>query len=145
MRPHGRSAQRSGRNCYCLGSGLDKAITAPLAREGVAVAVDDIDTENGTGVTQSIIGSEADSVLQFSDVSQVMDAAGVVRITIERCNRIDILVDEHIAGIRNRLCLRMEQIKRCLAIRKTFLTMRPATDRKHIANFLEHFHTLRRA
>ena len=38
------------------GSGLGKAIAEALAREGVAVVVNDIDTESGMAVTQGIIG-----------------------------------------------------------------------------------------
>ena len=87
------------------GSGLGKAIAEALAREGVAVVVNDLDTANGMAVTQGIIGSGGDAVFHFGDVSQVNDVMGLIRMTIDRYSRIDILVNnagfQYIAPSRN--------------------------------------------
>ena len=85
------------------GSGLGKAIAEALAREGVAVVVNDLDTANGMAVTQGIIGSGGNAVFHFGDVSQVKDVVGLIGMTIDRYARIDILVNnaglQHIAPL----------------------------------------------
>jgi 3-hydroxybutyrate dehydrogenase len=85
------------------GSGIGKAIAEALAREGVAVVVNDIDTESGMAVTQGIIGSGGEAVFHFGDVSQVNDVVGLIRMTIDRYTRLDILVNnaglQHIAPL----------------------------------------------
>jgi 3-hydroxybutyrate dehydrogenase len=85
------------------GSGIGKAIAEALALEGVAVVVNDIDTENGMAVTQGILGSGGEAVFHFGDVSQVEDVMGLIRMTVDRYTRIDILVNnaglQHIAPL----------------------------------------------
>jgi 3-hydroxybutyrate dehydrogenase len=85
------------------GSGIGKAIAEALALEGVAVVLNDIDTENGMAVTQSITGSGGEAVFHFGDVSQVEDVMGLINATVDRYTRIDILVNnaglQHIAPI----------------------------------------------
>jgi len=85
------------------GSGIGKAIAEALAREGVAVVVNDIDTESGMAVTQGINGSGGEAVFRFGDVSDVKDVMGLIRTTVDRYTRIDILVNnaglQHIAPI----------------------------------------------
>ena len=81
------------------GSGLGKAIAEALAREGVAVVVNDIDTESGMAVTQDIIGSGGEAVFHFGDVSQVKDVLGLINMTVDRYTRIDILVNN--AGLQH--------------------------------------------
>jgi 3-hydroxybutyrate dehydrogenase len=85
------------------GSGLGKAIAEALAREGVAVVVNDLDTANGMAVAQGIIGSGGNAVFHFGDVSQVKDVVGLIGMTIDRYARIDILVNnaglQHIAPL----------------------------------------------
>jgi 3-hydroxybutyrate dehydrogenase len=81
------------------GSGLGKAIAEALALEGVAVVVNDIDTENGMAVTQGIMGSGGEAVFQFGDVSQSKDVMALIRATVERHTRIDILVNN--AGLQH--------------------------------------------
>jgi 3-hydroxybutyrate dehydrogenase len=80
------------------GSGIGKAIAEALAREGVAVVVNDIDTESGMAVTQGIIGSGGEALFHFGDVSQVKDVVGLIRTTIDRYTRLDILVNN--AGLQ---------------------------------------------
>ena len=80
------------------GSGLGKAIAEALAREGVAVVVNDLDTANGMAVTQDIIDSGGDAVFHFGDVSQLKDVVGLIRMAIDRYSRIDILVNN--AGLQ---------------------------------------------
>ncbi len=85
------------------GSGLGKAIAEALAREGVAVVVNDLDTANVMAVTQGIIGSGGNAVFHFGDVSQVKDVVVLIGMTIDRYARIDILVNnaglQHIAPL----------------------------------------------
>ena len=85
------------------GSGLGKAIAEALAREGVAVVVNDIDTESGMAVTQGIIGAGGEAVFHYGDVSQVKDVMSLIHMTVDRYTRIDILVNnaglQHIAPI----------------------------------------------
>jgi 3-hydroxybutyrate dehydrogenase len=81
------------------GSGLGKAIAEALAREGVAVVVNDIDTESGMAVTQDIIGSGGEAVFHYGDVSQVKDVLGLINMTVDRYTRIDILVNN--AGLQH--------------------------------------------
>lgn len=80
------------------GSGLGKAIAKALAREGVAIVVNDLDTANGMAVTQGIIDSGGDAVFHFGDVSQVKDVVSLIRMAIDRYSRIDILVNN--AGLQ---------------------------------------------
>ncbi len=85
------------------GGGLGKAIAEALAREGVAVVVNDINIEGGMAVTQEIIGSGGEAVFHFGDISQVKDVKGLINMTVDRYTRIDILVNnaglQHIAPI----------------------------------------------
>ena len=80
------------------GSGLGKAIAEALAREGVAVIVNDINTANGMAVTQGIVGSGGEAIFHFGDVSQVKDVMGLIDLAVDRYTRIDILVNN--AGLQ---------------------------------------------
>jgi 3-hydroxybutyrate dehydrogenase len=97
--------QLKGRVAIVTGaaSGLGKAIAEALAREGVSVVVNDINTESGMAVTQEIIGSGGEAVFHFGDVSQVKDVKGLIDMTVDRYTRVDILVNnaglQHIAPI----------------------------------------------
>ena len=85
------------------GSGLGKAIAEALAREGVAVIVNDIHTANGMAVAQGIVSSGGEAIFQFGDVSQVKDVMALIDMTVDRYTRIDILVNnasvQHVAPI----------------------------------------------
>jgi 3-hydroxybutyrate dehydrogenase len=81
------------------GSGLGKAIASALAREGVAVVVNDIDRENGTAVAQDIIRSGGDAIFHLGDVSRVNDVISLIRTTVDRYRRLDILVNN--AGLQH--------------------------------------------
>ncbi len=85
------------------GSGLGKAIAIALAREGVAVIVNDVDGQNGRGVAQSITAAGGDALFQFGDVSDVNDVKALIKAAIDRHSRLDILVNnaglQHIAPI----------------------------------------------
>jgi len=85
------------------GSGLGRAIAEALAREGVAVVVNDIDGVSGPDVTQGILSAGGAAVFQYGDVSRVEDVKRLIDMTIDRYTRIDILVNnaglQHIAPI----------------------------------------------
>ena len=80
------------------GSGLGKAIAEALAREGVAVVVNDIDGVSGPAVTQGILSAGGAAVFQYGDVSRVEDVKRLIDMTIDRYTRIDILVNN--AGLQ---------------------------------------------
>jgi 3-hydroxybutyrate dehydrogenase len=105
-KPHSQTGgQLTGRVAIVTGagSGLGKAIAEALAREGVAVVVNDIDTAAGMAVAQDIIATGGEAVFHFGDVSQVKDVMGLINMTVDRYTRIDILVNnaglQHIAPI----------------------------------------------
>jgi 3-hydroxybutyrate dehydrogenase len=105
-KPHSQTGgQLTGRVAIVTGagSGLGKAIAEALAREGVAVVVNDIDTAAGMAVAQDIIAAGGEAVFHFGDVSQVKDVMGLINMTVDRYTRIDILVNnaglQHIAPI----------------------------------------------
>jgi 3-hydroxybutyrate dehydrogenase len=85
------------------GSGLGKAIAEALAREGVAIIVNDIDTVMGMAAVQGIRDSGGEAIFHYGDVSQVKDVVGLIDLTMDRFKRIDILVNnaglQHIAPI----------------------------------------------
>lgn len=81
------------------GSGIGKAVAEALAREGVAVIVNDIDRRNGMAVAQAINGSGGEAVFHYGDVSQVKDVMSLINTTVDRYTRIDILVNN--AGLQH--------------------------------------------
>lgn len=96
--PHPRkqtAGQLEGRVAIVTGagSGLGKAIAEALAREGVAVVVNDVDTSAGMAAAQDIIGAGGEAVFHYGDVSQVADIKSLIDVTIDRYTRIDILVN----------------------------------------------------
>ena len=80
------------------GSGLGKAIAEALAREGVAVVVNDVDGVGGPDVTQGILSAGGAAVFQYGDVSRAEDVKRLIDMTIDRYTRIDILVNN--AGLQ---------------------------------------------
>ncbi len=81
------------------GSGLGRAIAMALAREGVAVVVNDFHTAEGNAVAQEIVASGGDAVFHYGDVSQAKDVKSLIESTVDRYKRIDILVNN--AGIQH--------------------------------------------
>ncbi len=85
------------------GAGLGKAIAMALAREGVAVVVNDIEPETGMAVAQAITNTGGEAVFHFGDVSQAYDVKDLIHMTVDRYTRIDILVNnaglQHVAPI----------------------------------------------
>ena len=98
--------QLQGRVAIVTGaaSGLGKAIAEALAREGVAVIVNDIDAENGRAVAQGIVAAGGEALFHYADVSDSKDVRGLINMTVDRYTRIDILVNnaglQHIAPIQ---------------------------------------------
>jgi 3-hydroxybutyrate dehydrogenase len=79
-------------------SGLGKAIAAALAREGVSVVVNDIDTAGGTATAEEIQRAGGEAVFHCADVAVSSDVQGLIKAAIERYARLDILVNN--AGVQ---------------------------------------------
>jgi 3-hydroxybutyrate dehydrogenase len=83
--------------------GLGKAIAGALTHEGVTVVVNDLDGESGQATVQGILDAGGEALFHHGDVSQVEDVLGLIKLTIDRYTRIDILINnaglQHIAPI----------------------------------------------
>lgn len=79
------------------GQGLGEAICRVLAGAGAAVVVSDIQEEKAAAVARSIQSEQGKAISLRLDVSDPAQAEQVVRQTVERCGRLDVLVNN--AGI----------------------------------------------
>jgi len=79
------------------GSGLGRAGAMALAREGCAVVVSDINTDNGTAVVQAIGATGGRAHFVAADVSQSNDCERLVRETVAAFGALHILYNN--AGI----------------------------------------------
>jgi 3-hydroxybutyrate dehydrogenase len=92
--------QLKGRVAIVTGaaSGLGKSIAEALAREGVAVVINDLDSESGTAVALDIIAAGGEAVFHYGDVAKAKDVIDLIHMTVDRYTRIDILVNN--AGLQ---------------------------------------------
>jgi 3(or 17)beta-hydroxysteroid dehydrogenase len=74
-------------------SGLGKAISTLLAGEGAKVVLADIDEANGKKATESINGGGSLAFFVKLDVTSESDWAQVMRVTLERYKKLDVLVN----------------------------------------------------
>ena len=79
------------------GSGIGRATSLQLAREGARVAVVDIDREAGRETVQQIEQAGGAAIYLYADVSQSADVQGVVNHVVEKWGRIEVLINN--AGI----------------------------------------------
>jgi 3-oxoacyl-[acyl-carrier protein] reductase len=78
-------------------SGIGKAITMILSKEGASVVVADINLKLAEETATTIKASDREALAIRTDVSEWSDIERMVRTTIDRYGRIDILVNN--AGI----------------------------------------------
>lgn len=85
------------------GSGIGRATALLFAREGARVMVSDLRAESAQTTARAIgeEGGQADAVA--GDVSRARDAQAMVRATVERFGRLDVLVNS--AGVSGRNAL----------------------------------------
>ncbi len=79
------------------GSGIGRATSQQLAREGARVVVVDIDREAGREAVAQIERDGGTAIYLYADVSQSADVQGVVNHVVEKWGRIEVLINN--AGI----------------------------------------------
>jgi len=79
------------------GSGIGEGIAQVLSREKAKVIVADIDLDNANEIVRKIKASGEIGIPIEVDVSKIEDVRNLVKVTIEKFDRIDILVNN--AGI----------------------------------------------
>ena len=78
-------------------SGIGRATATLFGREGAKVMCADLNAEGAERVAQQIVGSGGGAASTQADVSQAADVERMVRQTVERWGRLDVLVNN--AGI----------------------------------------------
>ncbi len=71
--------------------GIGRATCLALAREGARVVVADIDADGGMAVADTIVAGGGDAIAVATDVAEESAVATLIRSTIERFGRLDIL------------------------------------------------------
>ncbi len=78
-------------------SGIGRATALMFAREGVKVAIADIDAGRGESVVQEVKQAGSDAIFVKTDVSDAANVEALVRQTVEAFGRLDFAVNN--AGI----------------------------------------------
>lgn len=73
------------------GSGIGRATALLFAREGAKVVVGDRDAAGGNATVESIREAGGEAIFVQVDISREADCANLVRETVERYGRLDIL------------------------------------------------------
>jgi 3(or 17)beta-hydroxysteroid dehydrogenase len=79
------------------GSGIGRATSKLLAREGAKVVITDLNEVNGKAVMQEIVSDGGEAICMKHDVSSEPGWQEVIQKTLEECRKLDILVNN--AGI----------------------------------------------
>ncbi|MGB7296066.1 MAG: 3-oxoacyl-[acyl-carrier-protein] reductase [Candidatus Aminicenantales bacterium] len=88
--------------------GIGEAIALDLAKEGLVVALVDIQPEKLTAVAEQIVRSGGRALVRTADVSRFDQAAAVVEAVVKENRQLDYLVNN--AGItRDNLMMRMRE------------------------------------
>lgn len=75
------------------GGGIGSAIAQRFAREGAKLAVADIDGEAAKNCAATITAAGSDAIALVADVTDKRSVADMVKATLDRWSRIDILVN----------------------------------------------------
>jgi 3-oxoacyl-[acyl-carrier protein] reductase len=86
-------------------SGIGRAIAFELAREGVDVAIGDIDLEGAQGVARELEALGRRSLALRADVGRSQEVNNMARTVLESLGRIDILVNNAGGSARERSSL----------------------------------------
>jgi NAD(P)-dependent dehydrogenase (short-subunit alcohol dehydrogenase family) len=81
-------------------SGIGRASAVRFAAEGAAVVVADINADGGRGVCQGIEAAGGRALYLSADVTQEIDCKYIVRETVRRFGRLDVLLTS--AGVGSR-------------------------------------------
>lgn len=79
------------------GSGIGRGIALLFAKEGAAIVVADIDVTSGEETVKSIRAEGGEAVFSKSDVSRAADVDELVKLTVGKYKKLDILCNN--AGI----------------------------------------------
>jgi NAD(P)-dependent dehydrogenase (short-subunit alcohol dehydrogenase family) len=80
------------------GSGIGRAAAILFAKEGAKVTVADVEEKNGLDVVGSIKKNGGKAVFVRTDVSKAADTRKMVKTTIQKFGKLDILINN--AGVR---------------------------------------------
>jgi len=112
------------------GSGFGEAIAKRYAEEGARVAVNDIVESSARRVADEIRAAGGEASVEPGDVSRDADVGRMVRSTLERFGRLDIVVNNAGTTHRNRPMLEVDEaeFERIYAVnvKSIFLTARHA-------------------
>jgi NAD(P)-dependent dehydrogenase (short-subunit alcohol dehydrogenase family) len=75
------------------GSGIGKAIALYFAREGASTAINDINLENAEKVVEEIKSFNSSTIAVQADVTKMNEVARMVKQTLNKFGKIDILVN----------------------------------------------------
>ena len=75
------------------GGGIGGAIAQRFACEGAKLAIVDIDTEAAASRARQLAAEGTDAISLFADITNKQSVTDMVRATLDRWNRIDILVN----------------------------------------------------
>ena len=112
------------------GSGFGEAIAKRYAEEGARVAVNDIVEGSARRVAEEIRAAGGDASVEAGDVSSDADVGRMVRSTLARFGRLDIVVNNAGTTHRNRPMLEVDEAEfdriYAVNVKSIFLTARHA-------------------
>ena len=79
------------------GSGMGRVASELFASEGASVVLTDVNDDDGNAVAQAIVSAGGSAAYSHADVSIETDAEAMVRATVDRFGRLDVLYNN--AGV----------------------------------------------
>src|SRR5215470_1241119 len=73
--------------------GIGKAYARKFAEEGAHLVIADIDAEEGEAVTKALLDSRLSAWARATDVRSFPSVEGLIRETVKRFGRIDVLLN----------------------------------------------------